>query len=74
MLVTRDCRLSMVYTNRMLVLPDIPPHGEYPNGSQVDVPAVDKVALGHCMHDAGVDGVAVNELDLGESDPLLKPR
>lgn len=42
------------------------------NGSDVHIPAIDVVALRQGMHDARVDGIAVDDLDLGKAYPLLK--
>lgn len=42
------------------------------DSGNVDVPAIDVVSFGESVHDACIDGVAVDDLDLGEADTLFK--
>lgn len=57
----------LVVSNSMLDGADV-------HTGHVDIPAVDVVALRQGMHEARVDGVAVDDLNLGEADTLLKAR
>lgn len=56
----------------MLVVPDGVLNRANVDTCDIDVPAVDVVALGKCVHDTGVDGVAINDLDFREADALLE--
>lgn len=58
----------------MLVVADVTLDGDDAHSGHVDVPAVDKVAFGHGAQDTGIDGIAVDDFELGESDPLFKAR
>lgn len=56
----------------MLMVPDIPLHGDHADCSDIDVPSIKVVSLGKVVHHARVDSVAIHELNLGEPDALLK--
>ena len=57
----------------MLVVSDVPPFRGYVHPGDVHVPPVDEVPLGQGVQHAGVDGVPVDNLHLGEPYPLLEP-
>lgn len=56
----------------MFVRPDIPLHLDDAHASHVYVPAIDVVTLGLRVQHAGVDGVPIHDLELGEANPLLE--
>ena len=61
-------------TYSMLMIPDVALDRYHPDAGDVNVPPVEVVALGHGPQDARIDGIGVDNLELGESDPLLEPR
>lgn len=56
----------------VLVVPQLALGRGDTNAGDVDVPTVDVVPLGCVVQDTGVNGVAVDDLDLGEADALLE--
>jgi len=59
-------------TDRMLLCPHILSRRLEAHSGKVNVPAINVVAFWHGVHYARVDGVTVNEFNLGEPDPLLE--
>lgn len=55
----------LVLSDRVLDLSDS-------HAGDIDVPAIDIVALGQCVHHTSVNGIAVYDLNLGESNALFK--
>jgi len=62
------------FTNRVLVVSDIPLHRSQAHPGNVDVPVVDVMSLRHRVDDPGVDSIAVDDLDFGEPDTLFESR
>lgn len=58
----------------VFVLPDFPFDGDDAHASNVYIPAVDVIALGHSMHQPRINGVTVHNLNLGKSNSLFKSR
>lgn len=56
----------------MLVVANVALDGCYAHTGHIDVPAVDKVALGHGAQDTSIDRIAVHDFELGKSDALFK--
>ncbi|KAI6771889.1 hypothetical protein HG530_002847 [Fusarium avenaceum] len=65
LLDTQDKLGVFVLSDRMLHLGDS-------HAGDVDIPAVDVVALGQCMHYACIDSVAVDDFDFRKADTLFK--
>lgn len=43
------------------------------HAGDINVPAIDIVALGQRVHHTSIDGIAVHDLNFGESNALFKP-
>lgn len=55
----------LVLSDRVLDLGDS-------HAGDIDVPAIDIVTLRQCVHHASINGIAVYNLNLGESNALFK--
>lgn len=58
----------------VFVLPDLPLDGDDAHASNVYIPAIDVIAFGHRMQQPGINGVAVDNLNLGKSNSLFESR
>jgi hypothetical protein len=61
-------------TYGMLMIADVALDRYHPDAGDVNVPPVEVVALRHGPQDARIDCIGVDNLELGESNPLLEPR
>lgn len=64
--------MTTACTYRMLVVPDVPLHGSHTHTGDINVPVVKVVSLRHSVHHPGIDGIAVDDLDLGEPYALFE--
>lgn len=58
----------------MLVVAQLALLFRHPDACDVDIPAIDVVALGQVMQNARVDGIGVHDLDFGKPDTLFEAR
>lgn len=61
-------------TNSVHMLAPVPLYGDEADAGDVDIPAIQVVTLGHRGDDAAINGICIDDLDLGKPDPFLKPR
>lgn len=47
--------------------------GNNADTGHIDIPPIDVVALWHAVQDTRINGVAVDDFDLGKADALLEP-